>query len=46
METNELVRKFVTEIKDGKAVAAKETLKQVMDSKLVEYRSKNAVKPG
>jgi hypothetical protein len=41
METKELVRKFVMDIKEGKAQQARETLKQVMDAKLIDYRMKN-----
>ena len=42
METKELVKKFVMEIKEGKAKQAHETLKQVVASKTDDHRKKNS----
>ena len=41
METKELVKKFVVEVKTGKAKAAQETLKQVVAAKTEDHRRKN-----
>jgi hypothetical protein len=42
METKDLVKKFVMEVKEGKAKQAHETLKQVVTSKTEEHRKKNS----